>query len=154
MKLKRILIYNLMLLLILIFVITGCSSQGDIVEIPKGYNYKEEYYDENGFQDYTDYAKYIYPSQSVIINNDNYKKITKEDIEDIKGYFNDFRNWMSSRLDEYDFDDSMINEGDYVRIRTKEGEKIGNSQYNKYDNYSIYFFDIETLTLYYIHNNI
>lgn len=144
-----------MLLLILIFVITGCSSQEDIVEIPKGYTYKEEYYDENGFQDYTDYAKYIYPSQSVIINNDDYKKITKEDIESIKGYFNNFRNWMtSSRLDEYDFYDSMINEGDYVRIKTKEGEKIGNSQYNKYDNYSVYFFDIETLTLYYIHSNI
>lgn len=46
------------------------------------------------------------------------------------------------------------NEGDYARIATKEGEKIGDSKYQKYDNYSIYFFDTETLTLYYIHNNI
>ena len=60
-----------------------------------------------------------------------------------------------SRLDEYDFDTSVINEGDYVKIVTKEGQPInGDSTYGKYDNYSIYFFDIETLTLYYIHNNI
>lgn len=63
--------------------------------------------------------------------------------------------WMhKNRLNEYKFDINTINEGDYVLIKTKEGKEIGNSQYGKYDNYSVYLFDSETLTLYYIHNNI
>ena len=71
-------------------------------------------------------------------------------------YFEDFSSWMESadRLREFDFDINDINEGDYVKIKTKEGQKIANGKYEKYDNYSVYFFDIETLTLYYIHNNI
>ena len=58
------------------------------------------------------------------------------------------------REKEYDFDINLITEGDYVKIKTKEGKKIGNSKYGKFDDYSVYFFDVETLTLYYIHNNI
>lgn len=33
-------------------------------------------------------------------------------------------------------------------------EKNGDSEYTKYDNYSIYYFDIDSLTLYYMHSNI
>ena len=58
------------------------------------------------------------------------------------------------RLKEYDFDVTKITEGDFFRIKTKEGESIGDSKYQKFDNYTLYFFDTETLTLYYIHNNI
>lgn len=149
-------IKKIILSLILIFLIIGCASQADYEEIPKGYTDKEEHYEQDGFQDYTDYAKYIYPSTEIIVNNNEYGKVTKEDILIIKGYFENFHNWMKTynRLDEYDFDESIINEGDYIRIKTKEGKKIGDSKYEKYDNYSIYYFDIETLTLYYIHNNI
>ena len=50
-------------------------------------------------------------------------------------------------------DKSIINVGNYVRIKTKEGEKSGNYIYGKYISYSIYLFDVETLTLYYMHNN-
>lgn len=60
----------------------------------------------------------------------------------------------AGRLDEYDFNEVIINEGDYVKIKTKEGQTIGNSKYKKYDNYHVYFFDSETNTLYYIHSNI
>ena len=55
-------------LVIFVFVITGCS-QSKMVGIPDGYIDKEEYYDKDGFQDYTDYAKYMYDSKDVIINN-------------------------------------------------------------------------------------
>ena len=55
-------------LVIFIFVTTGCS-QSKMVGIPDGYIDKEEYYDKDGFQDYTDYAKYQYDSKDVIINN-------------------------------------------------------------------------------------
>ena len=115
---KRI---GLLIVGIMIF-ITGCDK-GRYVDIPKGYVKSEEYFDKEGIQDSSDYAKYIYNDEKVI--------------EGI-----------------YDFDTSIITEGDYVRIETKEGEEIGDSTYGKYDNYSVYFFDRETLTLYYIHNNI
>ena len=58
------------------------------------------------------------------------------------------------RLNEYDFDVNSITENDYVRIVTKEGTPIGDSIYGRFDNYSVFLFDSETLTLYYIHNNI
>lgn len=56
----------------------GCASQADSVGIPKGYIEKEEHYDKDGFQDYTDYAKYIYSSKDIIVNDDKYfEKWTK-----------------------------------------------------------------------------
>lgn len=148
---------KLLIIFIIITIIVLISmSQSDIEGIPKGYTKKYEYYDKDGFQDYTDYAKYIYKDNNVIIKNNDYKQIKEGDIENIKEYFEEFYNVMKSqkRLKEYDFDESIISEGDYVRIKTKEGQKIGNSTYKKFDNYSIYFFDKETSTLYYIHNNI
>ena len=148
---KKFIIFALTFLILL----TGCS-QAEIVGIPKGYIEKYEFYDTEGFQDYTDYAKYIYKDENKVIKSDGYKEITIDDVENIKGYFDNFKGWMeaASRLDEYDFDGSIINEGDYVRIVTKEGQPIGNSYYKKYDNYNVYFFDTETKTLYYIHSNI
>ena len=76
------------------------------------------------------------------------------------GYSNDFSGFSGfegfggAGFGGVDFDINDINEGDYVKIKTKEGQKIANGKYETYDNYSVYFFDIETLTLYYIHNNI
>lgn len=35
-----------------------------------------------------------------------------------------------------------------------EGKKIGDNIYEKFDNYTIYLYDIETHTLIYIHANI
>lgn len=147
---------KIILSLMLVFFTIGCVSQSDYAEIPKGYTDNEEYYSKDGFQDHTDYAKYIYSSPEIITDNDKYEEVKEEDITNIKGYFEHFYSWMREcdRLDEYDFDESVINVWDYIRIKTKEGEKIGDSKYEKYDNYSVYYFDIETLTLYYIHSNI
>ena len=39
------------------------------------------------------------------------------------------------REKEYDFDINLITEGDYVKIKTKEGKEIGNSKYGKFDDY-------------------
>ena len=123
----------------------------------KGYIGKEEYFDENGFQDYTDYCKYYYEeSNNLFPKSDIYSEVKKEDIENIRSYFINFKSWMDSadRDDEYDFDDSCISEWDYFYIQTKEGNPIGDSTYEKFDNYSMYFYDTESATLFYIHSNI
>ena len=63
---------------LLVVFMAGCASQADSVGIPKGYIEKEEHYDKDGFQDYTDYAKYIYSSKDIIVNDDKYfEKWTK-----------------------------------------------------------------------------
>lgn len=124
---------------------------------PSGYYHKEEYYDETGWQDFTDYCKYYYKEKDddKFIKNQKYSYVNGEIVTEVVGYFENFEGWMlPEREDEYDFDKSWITVGDYVYIDDKEGESIGESRYMKYQNYNVYFYDIETHTLYYIHNNI
>ena len=144
---------KILITITLVLLLTGCNGTMN-TEIPKGYISKIEHYDAEEIQDHTDYAKYVYDKN--IVENDNNYKLVQDDIDNIKRYFNDFKSVMESekRLNEYDFDINSITENDYVRIITKEGTPIGDSTYGKFDNYSVYLFDSETLTLYYIHNNI
>lgn len=120
------------------------------------YTYSEVYYGKDGFQDYTDYCIYRYDSADEFINSRLYDKASENDVENIRSYFDNFKGWMEAenRLDEYSFDSDFVSLGDYYHIETKEGEPIGQGKYSKFDNYSVYLFDVETNTLYYIHNNI
>lgn len=56
--------------------------------VPPGYTKCEEHY-EDGFMNYTDYCKYFYTQENDdwFALNDSYKKVMKQDIKDIKGYF-------------------------------------------------------------------
>ncbi|MBB6715530.1 hypothetical protein [Clostridium gasigenes] len=149
-------IYALVLLIGLIICLSGCSSPSD-KGILNGYISKDEHFDKDGFQDYTDYCKYYYDASSdLFLENDIYSTVKEDDIENIRSYFTNFASWMDTadRAEEYDFDDSCISEGDYIYIKTKEGEAIGSSNYKKFDNYYVYFYDTQSATLFYIHSNI
>lgn len=139
---------------ILMLLLTGCAATPRYV--PEGFAAAQEHFDEDGFQDYTDFCIYQYDSADKFVENGDYRKITEEDMETIRGYFENFGQWMETenRTDEYLFDDTCISEGDYYHIETKEGKPIGDSKYGKYDDYSLYYFDVDTMTLFYIHNNI
>ena len=102
-----------------------------------------EYWDNSSFQDYTDYYKSKY--DDLIKNNQAYGIVRKEDIDVLKKHFDDFSSWLKYRAYEYDLDNIYITEGDYFLIKKDIG---------KYDNYTVYFYDIETHILYYIHSNI
>ena len=123
--------------------------------IPWGYVGKEEHFDPYGWQDYTDYCKYRYWSVIPFQLDARYHIVSEDEITNIIDYFDNFMSWMraSDRLDEYDFDPACINAGDYIHIDTKEGEPIGQRHYGRYECYTLCFFDRETRTLYYIHNN-
>ena len=157
MTMKRLMLVCVMMLLVCLC-LSGCNLSAIMKPIPAGYINKDEHFDPNGFQDYTDYCKYQYASAEPFRRDTRYHVITEDEKDDIYGYFVNFRGWMATaeRLDEYDFSPTCISVGDYVLIETKEGQPIGSGgrQYGKYDNYSVYFFDTESLTLYYIHNNI
>ncbi len=149
---------NFFILFIEILIILFAFYNSQDKAIINGYYDKEEHYDPNGFQDYTDYCKYFYNEKydDKFKKNKLYSQVSEEDISNIISYFENFKEWMnlSNRSDEYDFSESSITQGDYVYIKTKEGEKIGDTYYDKFDNYSVYFYDTEKHTLYYIHSNI
>lgn len=152
---KKIVLSVIVLIGVIICISVYSSSENK--EVLKGYIGKEEYFDRNGFQDYTDYCKYYYnESNKLFLENDKYSLVKMEDIENIRSYFTNFESWMkeANRDNEYDFNDSCISEGDYIYIKTKEGKSIGDSIYKKFDDYSIYFYDVESATLFYIHTNI
>lgn len=133
-----------------------CFVQTAARPIPQGYVSKAEHFDPDGFQDCTDYCKYLYTSAEPFTGDARYHAITASEAADVAGYFENFRNWMEieGRLDEYDFPQGCVNAGDYVLISTNEGQRIGDGRYDKYDDYTVCFFDTESLTLYCIHNNI
>ena len=68
-------------------------------------------------------------------------------------YFDDIKKTFEylDMDDDYDFDNSTITIGDYFLIKTKEGEKIGDHEYGRFDIYRIYLYDIESHILYRIH---
>lgn len=149
-------IYVLLLLMGMIMCLSGCSLFSD-KEILNGYINKDEHFDKKGLQDHTDYCKYYYDASfDLFSENDTYSMVKEDDIENIRSYFTNFASWMDAadRTEEYDFDDSCISAGDYFYIKTKEGEAIGNSKYEKFDDYYVYFYDTESATLFYIHSNI
>lgn len=134
--------------------LVACSYKPKYV--PRGYTGCEEHYEEDSIQDYTDFCLYRYDSADYFTNNKAYSKIGEADIETVKEFFEDFKGVMESqeRLDEYKFDTASISSGDYVRIETKEADFGGETPFDNYVSYDVYFFDVETLTLYYIHDNI
>lgn len=127
--------------------LSGCGNEAEKYII-KGYNQSDEYFDD-GFQDYTDYCKYYYDSyyDEEYAKDDNYTEITADNIDTVKNYFISFPYENMSNSDAYDFDVSIVTEGDYYCI-------IDESDYsNNREDYDVYLYDKESHILYYIHNN-
>jgi hypothetical protein len=135
------------------------SHQKPVIASLPDYESKE-FYTNHGFQDYTDYAKYTYDNISIqdLESTEYFTITTADDVEEILSYIDDFEGWVEAcggELEEnYDFDKTIVTEGDFFYIETKEGEPIGQGIYGKFDNYSVYYFDVDAQILYYFHNNI
>ena len=114
----------------------------------------KEYYSSGGFQDTTDYAKYTYHiSEEDLQNNEYLLPVESTDVPQIIAYIEDFEEWVlvsqEFPSDSYDFDKEIVSIGDYFYIfnQYQEADKA-------FWNYDVYYFDLETLTLYYFHSNI
>ena len=70
---------------------------------------------------------------------------------EINSYFDNFEGWLEyvDYKDKYDFQRNIIDTEDYFYIETNETEEE-----HKYWNYDVYFLDVQTKTLFFIHNNI
>ena len=117
-------------------------------------------YYSDGFQDYTDYCKYYYDKQDSILDelkNSQYFKIIKsDDVAEINSYFDNFEGWLEyvDYKDKYDLQRKIIDTEDYFYIENNETSEKYAGYSDKYSSYNVYFFDVQTKTLYFIHNNI
>ena len=122
----------------------------DEKEDPLEPRFSEEYRD-SGFQDYTDYAKTVYHERDrervlrLFENDKDYSKVeTLKTVRYLEEFFSDFAGWaeLMPWYENYDSALGHIDETDYYCIAKAETYS-----------YSIYFFDVQSLTKYYIHNN-
>lgn len=114
----------------------------------------KEFYSSGGFQDFTDYGKFTYSlSEEVLEENPYLRPVTEADLEVIFGYLDNFENWVALCTDLpagcYDFDRSLMGEGDYFYIHNTytEPDKL-------YWDYTLYYFDSASGILYHFHSNI
>ena len=153
-------VLGFVLLLTLIFFGFLYFQQESVIASLPDYESKEFYTNEDAFQDYTDYAKYIYDNISIhdLESSEYFSIVTSDDVEEILLYIDDFEGWVEAcggeLKENYDFDKSIVSEGDFFYIETKEGEPIGQRTYRKFENYDVYYFDVDAQILYYFHNNI
>ena len=120
-----------------------------------------EFYTEGAFQDYTYYAKYYYDSVN-FTDNEYFSKIGQADIDVLNEHLDDFESLIETYrgrdatreiVVNYDFDRSVIDHKDFLYIESEKFDPWddGNMVLASYD---VYFFDTQTNTLYYFHNNI
>ena len=122
--------------------------------------YKDRvFYSEGAFQDFTDYGKYYYDSVD-FSDNEYFSKIQPDDLEDLNEHLDDFERWIETFREgdasreivvNYDFDRSIIDSEDYFYL---ESEKSMFDGVLFLVNYDLYFFDSQTNTLYFFHNNV
>ena len=147
------------LLLSVIFFGFLYSQQKHVISSLPDYNNKE-FYTSGGFQDYTDYGKYTYGNITTqeFEASEYFTIITAEDVEEIILHVDKFERRVDAcggeLKENYDFDKTVINVGDFFYIDTKFGEPIGQGTYGKFDNYSVYYFDVDSKIMYYFHTNI
>ena len=149
------------LVLILAISLSACTTPENKVLNSLGEYKSHKFYTEGAFQDYTDYAKYYFESAD-LTDNEYFSKIQQSDIDTLNEHLDDFESWIKTYREgdasreivvNYDFNRSLIDNEDYLYIESEQFDpwNDGNMVFASYD---IYFFDIQTNTLYYFHNNI
>ena len=140
--------------------LASCAASEDKVLNSLGEYKSHVFYSEGTFQDFTDYAKYYYDSVD-FADNEYFSKIEQSDIDILNEHLDDFESWIETYREgdasreivvNYDFDRSLIDFEDYLYIDSEKN--TWDDGYTSLVNYDIYFFDTQTNTLYYFHNNI
>ena len=149
----------IVVVLILGIVLSSCIAPENKVLNSLGEYKSHEFYTEGAFQDYTDYAKYYYDHVD-FADNEYFCKIGQTDIDVLNEHLDDFESWIKTYREgdasreivvNYDFDRSLIDCEDYLYIDSEK--HTWDDGYTSLVNYDVYFFDTQTNTLYYFHNN-
>ncbi len=143
------------LLLLLALFFTSCSLYSDPVIESLGKPTSEAFYSSDGFQDYTDYGIYTFEEVD-LSQNEYFKPITAFEQGRLELYLDDYEQWVEMHRENdpegelsthYDFDRDFIDDEDYCYISVRDPA-------NPIYSYDIYFFDTQSNTLYFFHNNI
>ena len=112
-----------------------------------GYYKGEAFIQHPFFQGYDEYYKYYYTEKEDSKFYSRYDKVTKENIEIIKSFQEDFKDIMIfwDKLDKYDFYDIEIKENDYYLLFSDDLE-------DPYL-YELYYYDTQTHILYLLHTS-
>ena len=141
--------------LVLVVSLAGCSIPKDDVLDSLGKYESKQFFTSGGFQDFTDYAKYCFDSVD-FSDNSYFQIVTESSRENLEAHIDDFETWIQLKRESdsknevgiyYDFDRSVITDGDYLYI-------YDNPEYPELGCYDVYYFDVESNILYYFHNNI
>ena len=144
----------------LLCLLCSCTPYEDAVLDSLGAYKSYEFYTEGVFQDYTDYAKYYFESVD-FTDNEYFYEVEPSDLDVLNEHLDNFESWIETYrkrdptleiVVNYDFDRSLIDNEDYWHIDSEIYIQDGGDRVH--ENYDIYFFDIQTNTLYYFHNNI
>jgi len=148
------------LFVVLSLLLSGCSSEDPYMKGMPKYESAEKCFNA-GLENYFNYCKYFYTEESVksFKTHKKFKEVTAESIESVLDYFYDFAYWQIGGPYEnsYDFDVSVVKEGDYFYIVDNTGVTVGNGllgEYNEFESYNVYYVDMESCILYFIHSNI
>jgi hypothetical protein len=145
----------LLLVLMLVFLLSSCFADPVISALPG--HQKKEYYESEGFQDWTGYAKYYYEgvTAETLEKTGLFQEMTQGDISELLVFLNDYEAWVKTVGGEvqanYDFHREMFIPGNFYYIETQYAREDPVESLWCYD---IYYFDLDAQILYYFHNNI
>ncbi len=110
------------------------------------------YYTYGDFQDYIDYGEYYFNEETIkYFDKDKmYSTVTEDKIKMLKSYFTKFEDFLrlTDFEDKYTFDkDVQIDVGDYYYIHKEYEDK-------PYDNFDVYYVDMDCNVVYFVHANI
>lgn len=159
----------LVFILLAAVVLNGCTSYnplyGDPVLATLPAYTQQQFYSCGVFEEHTDYGKITFDEieEADLQGSAYFHFVSDEDMESAELYMDNYEKRIEARrsddcgaelTENYDFDRSCINVGDYICIKgdgNHYNEDI--SVYDMFSYYSIYFFDVESSILYYFHNN-
>ena len=89
--------------------------------------------------------------------HEEFKPVTDKATEYIASFFDDLEDWIEDEdiYSEYDLDKSSIDSKDYFYIENVETYGGDDPDWkDEYRTYDVYYFDIQSMTLYYLHIDI
>lgn len=153
---KRVVTVVLVLSLLLLLFLPSCTRQGKVLR-SVGACESEQFWTHGTFQDYTDFGVYTFSSDVDLSRNRYFAAVGEADIETLFKYIDHFEQWVENirttdPADElavnYAFDHAIVDTEDYFYIYDDERYEI------EFCCFDVWFFDTQTNTLYYFHDNI
>ena len=146
--------------LVVCLLLSGCIMPSDPVLDSLGEPIESGFWTSGGFQDFTDYAKYRYGNvtSEELERNPYFTQVSEEDFSKLQAVVEDFEEWVERSdkeelVEHYDFSIEMISVGDYFYLDDHGYYDPADENYLNFFEYDLYYFAIETQTLYFFHIN-